>query len=104
MKWEKRRQAGGGRVGGGLVGRPEVYIGTGASRGQTHREYPILQFELWEQARPVAGIALILLALTELFASQATITTIKTAITFVEHQIDHGSNCRDTLDQVRGCL
>jgi hypothetical protein len=29
---------------------------------QTHREYPILQFELWQQSRLVAGIALILLA------------------------------------------
>ena len=29
---------------------------------QTHREYPILQFELWQQPRLVAGIALILLA------------------------------------------
>ena len=29
---------------------------------QTHREYPILQFELWQQPGLVAGIALILLA------------------------------------------
>lgn len=29
---------------------------------QTHREYPILQFELWQQPRLVAGISLILLA------------------------------------------
>jgi len=29
---------------------------------QTQREYPILQFELWQQPRLVAGIALTLLA------------------------------------------